>query len=465
MRNPVFVLAILPLIVWAGQVQGQPTTQPEPIELRIHPMAVAEPALRDRLLPSPGEQTPGNAAPLYSNAFTFVQSNFDSWQPKQSEEFDQLSDAAIDDLDVQKAASFDSPSAMQLLELASRRTRCEWDTSLREQGYHALLPQLNYARAAANLLSLQIKLDIRKGDDDRAITRLRAGFAMANHLEAEPILVQCLVAAGIRELMMTDVRALVQRPNAPNLYWPLANLQGSGNLWPGIMASEREALFYTFPELRHPEDLTAEKARKLLDEIASYIDSSPREPRGHHSGRTRTILQTISAYPKARRFVILRGVPADRVEAMPANAVALAWFVDGYERRADAMERWTGLPPWQALAGLRRELRVHRDDDELNPLKQLFPSIGRAYLVLAGGARERAMLQLVEGIRAYAAAHGGAAPPTLEEFPADAPAPPDPLLGRPFDYHVDHAAVTLHAAAPPTEDTRSELIWHIQIEQ
>jgi hypothetical protein len=427
---------------------------------------VAEPALRDRLLPQPNEEIPGNAAPLYYNAFTFVQSNFDSWQPKRSEEFDELSDAAIDDLDVQKAASFDAPSAMQLLELAGRRTRCEWDTSLREQGYHALLPQLNYARAAANLLSVQIKLDIRQGDYDRAITRLRAGFAMANHLEAEPILVQCLVAAGIRDLMMGDVRALVQRPNAPNLYWPLASLHGSGNLWPGIMASEREALFYTFPQLRHPENLTAEQARELMEQITVYIDHRNRQTREEALGPAAAmLLQMIRGYPKARDFLIRRGMTAAQVDAMPANVVALIWYVDGFQRRADAVERWTGLPPWQAIAGLRREATTLGDDDGLNPLKPLLPTVSRAYLVFARADRDRAMMQIVEAIRAYAAAHGGSAPASLDDLSPQTPAPPDPLLGKPFDYGVERGVATLHAAAPAGDSRGVEAIFHIHIER
>ncbi|HWE07279.1 MAG TPA: hypothetical protein VG274_11260, partial [Rhizomicrobium sp.] len=366
------MLTIVAIVVQIGRAQAQATTQPKPIEVRIHPMALAEPALKDRLLPPYSEQTPGNAAPLYLTAFSLVQSNSDSWDQKRSDEFDELMDASIDDLDAEKARRFLVPNVFELLDIAGRRSRCEWDTSMREQGYRALLPYLNHARTSANLLSIQIKLDIKQGDFDHAIQMLRSGFAMANHLETEPILVQCLVAAGIREVMLSDVRALIQRPDAPNLYWPLADLYGSRDLWPRIMESEREALFDTIPQLRHPEDLTAEQARKVIEEVNAYTDqlrgSDPQDALGRDVA---TLLKIIRAYPLARDALIRRGTPAAVVDSMPANAVALAWDVDGFQRRADAMERWTCLPPWQALAGLRREAIVHREDDDLNPLKQL----------------------------------------------------------------------------------------------
>jgi len=465
MRSRIVVLTIVAIVIQIGRAQAEATTQPEPIELRVHPMALAEPALKARLLPSWTEQTPGNAAPLYFIAFSLVQSNSDSWDQKRSAEFDELLDASIDDLDAEKATRFVLPHVFELLEIAGRRSRCEWDTALKEQGYRALLPYLNHARTSANLLSIQIKLDIKQGDFDHAIHMLRSGFAMAKHLEAEPILIQCLVAAGIRERMLSDVRALIQRPNAPNLYWPLADLYGSRDLWPRIMESEREALFYTIPRLRHPDDLTAEQARKVIEEVNGYMDQRGPDPQDALGRDAATLLQIIRAYPLAREALIRRGTPAAQVDAMPANAVVLAWYVDGFQRRADAMERWTCLPPWQALAGLRRESIVHREGDDLNPLKQLAPTVARAYLVFARADRERALMQIVEAVRGYAAAHGGSAPASLDDLSPETPAPPDPLLGKRFDYSVEHGVVTLHADAPPGEGQRSEAVFHIQIER
>jgi hypothetical protein len=62
--------------------------------------------------------------------------------------------------------------------------------------------------------------------------------------------------------------------------------------------------------------------------------------------------------------------------------------------------------------------------------------------------REAALLQCVEALRAYTAAHGGKLPKSLEELSPDTPALLDPLMGKPFDYQIDGDTVTLRAVSP-----------------
>lgn len=50
--------------------------------------------------------------------------------------------------------------------------------------------------------------------------------------------------------------------------------------------------------------------------------------------------------------------------------------------------------------------------------------------------RELAAMQIVEGLRAYAAANDGQLPDSLEDL-ADTPAPLDPSTGQPFGYRVE----------------------------
>lgn len=465
MKRRSILLLLAFLMSLAQSLQGQPTTRPATYVLTLHPVVPADPALKYRLLPSMGEQTPGNAATLYLNAFSIVQSNIDSWTRTRSDELDELLDQTPDAIDAAKAKSFDFPNTFELLRIAANRSYCNWDPSLNEQGYQALLPYLNYARLTANLLSLQIKVDIKEGRFDDAVDLLRTGFALADNLDREPIVIECLVAAAIRETLLGDVRVLIQRPGAPNLYWPLANLHASADLWNRITQSERDELFNTFRQLRHPEELSAEQARKVIDGISTYLQVTGHvSESGWASPRALLILQMIRGYPRAKAWMIGRGVPAEQVEAMPANALLLAWYVDGYGQQADAIEKWTGLPPWQALPGMRRDFEtIRRNDDGLNPLRQLLPALGRAYLNLSLPDRQRAMLQTIEAIRGFAAAHGGAAPDSLEALSPDTPAPVDPLMGKPFGYSVQNGIATLRATAPAGGSERSEIIYRIEI--
>jgi hypothetical protein len=454
------------LLMSATRSPGQSTTKPESIEVRIHPMGWEEPALKYRLLPAALDQTPGNAATLYMMTFSMVQSTVNSWSHERNETFDNLLQASPEDLDAQKAQTFLAPRRLEDLEVASRRSTCDWDPANREQGYQALLPYLSYARMTAQMLSLQIKLDIKERRFDHAIEMLRAGFTLADNLQHEPIVVQCLVAASIREIFLNDLRTLIQRPGAPNLYWPLANLHGSADQWGRIMQAERDELFYTFPPLKHPKDMSAQQSRNLIDELCKYLDLAGRPPQYQEISRQgQIILQMIRGYPQAKAWLVHQGMTADQVEAMPANTVVLTWYVDQYWKQTEEIEKWTGLPLWEALPGIRRELSSIRNNDPgLNPLKQLLPALSRAYLRISMGDRERAMLQTVEAIRGYAAAHAGSAPNSLGDLSPATPAPLDPLLGKPFEYSVERGVTTLHAAAPAGESQEYESVYHVQIQ-
>lgn len=464
MKRWIIACAIVALVT-SAEASGAQTTQPVRVELGIRPAAPEEPALKYRLMPAAMEQTPGDGATLYMMAFQFVQSNFDSWQPARRDEFDHLVDASPDDLDADKADSFRTPGTFEFVRLAGHRAQCNWGPAVKEKGYHALLPYLNYARVTADLLSVQIKLDIKQGRFDDAIEMLRSGFAMADNFQREPILVQCLLGEGLREVMMDDLRDLIQRPGAPNLYWPLAGLHSSEGLLHRIAQSERDYIFYTFPSLKHPEELNAEQSRKLIDDIDDYIDMSKGSARTDLlDRRIGLILQMIHAYPEAKTWMIRRGIPPQQVETMPANAVVLAWALERYQYKADAIEKWTGLPAWQAFPGMQREIDAGmQKDDEWTPLKQLLPSYFGAYFRFGMADRERAALQIVEGIRGYAATHGGAAPASLDDLSPATPAPLDPLLGKPFGYVVENNVITLRAPSPAGTGPQWEMLYRVTL--
>lgn len=454
---------VLLLLALAGRSPAQPTTQPEQIDLKLQPAALPEPALKYRLVPPAGERTPGNAVMLYMIAFDRAAERSDGWKDPRLSEFNELVDASVDALDVEKARSFTNSAILDQLLLAGRRSECTWDPAFREQGFAALLPYLNSARVAAEFLSIQIKLEMKTGHFDNAVELLQAGFSLADNLEREPIMVQCLVAAGIRAIMFKDVRELIQRPGAPNLYWALANMNRSPNLWRRIVESEREGMFYTFPALKHPQTMTASEATHVLLEFGKYIAGSGLAQRETDSG-PKLFLRLIGAYPKAKEWMIAQGTPADQVNAMPANAVVLTWWLDQFRHQSDDIEKWTGLPPWQALPGLRRtQDQIVADRDHLTPLQAMLPNYTHGFANIARGERERAVLQLAEAIRAYADAHGGAAPPTLDALSPATPAPTDPMTGRPFDYAVPGNVIEIRAASPLPDEPRYATAYQITI--
>jgi len=73
-------------------------------------------------------------------------------------------------------------------------------------------------------LALQMRLQIARGQFDEAIGTVRAGFAMAKHLDASHTFLHGLFGVGIGGLMCGQLEQFVQSPNAPNLYWALRAL-------------------------------------------------------------------------------------------------------------------------------------------------------------------------------------------------------------------------------------------------
>lgn len=465
-RIPILLLiATLPCLVRAA-----PNPQGEDVRMTIHPAAPGEPALGNALLPEPADQEPGNAATVYLMAFE------DAGRVTADPSFDALQGARAADLDEQKAAAFVNAHGTMLAQLsvAARRSECDWSPPTRERGLRAVLPYLNAARVAGDVLSIKAKLAIKRRDFPQAVEALRDGFALADHLEREPLLIHALVAVSIRTRLLADVRELIQQPGAPNLYWPLVNLPPAGRDRIRIMQMEKASLFLTYPSLRHVEQLSAAESRRVFDELQSLVG-------GSGAGQwPALLLGMVHSYPKAKQVLIDEGRSRDAVESMPADTAVLAYYVAQYVDQFDDINKLAGLPLWRlyarmaeptaAQAGPRTTGRLHsygyaqRDDPRTyNPLLAILPAHRRAFANFVSVERDRAMLRAVEAIRAYAAAHNGAVPPSLDALAPDTPAPVDPMLNRPFEYRAEGDTATLTAPAPAGEPPQSAKTFHITV--
>lgn len=448
-------------------VRAQATAKGEDVRLTLHPAAPGQPALKDALLPEPADQTPGNAATVYLMAFD------DAGRVSSDPSFESLRDVTIAELDEAKASALLNAHTvmMQNLAIAARRSACEWDPPTREQGLRAVLTYPNQAWVAGNLLSIRAKLAMKRRHFDEAIDALRDGFALADHLEREPLLVQALVAASIRGQLLADARELAQQPGAPNLYWPLVNLPPAGRNRVRIVQTEKSSLFLTFPELRHVEQLSAAQSRQVFADLQHLAGGG---------SWAELLLGMVREYPQAKRFLIEHGRSPELANEMPPDTAVLSYYLAQFIEQSDEMNKRAGLPLWQACAevpqptvrdgapgspaGLHSYGYASPDEPQpYNPLLATAPAYHRAFSSFANVERERAMLQVVEGIRAYAAAHDGALPRSLDVLSPDTPAPLDPMLNRPFDYQVAGDAATLAAPAPPGEPPQLQKSYHITI--
>jgi hypothetical protein len=451
----VVVLALAGLAFRLAKMRAQPVAPraepdklewPEQATLTLRPAALPEPALKYRLLPPVSEQTPGNAATVYLLAFADgAQIDFHQVEKYLSMPLDQSTRRKADEY----LARY--KDAIRHLEVAGRRSYCQWQDPLREEGgFETTLWHSRNGRLLARVLALRARLEIADRRFDAALRTLQTGFAEARFYTRDASwgpTKGATDADGILKAFLDRVREWVQAEGSPNLYWALANL-------PRPMADRRNALevedagvYWSFPELRRPDQLTEEHARAVLEKIWHALGEKRDGQNAHQLSRE----AASRLLPKARRRLIDSGQKPELVEAIPPTTAVLIYMVDEYRRAADEVYKWAGVPYAQAINGLEASLERFQQARKAapdNPLLQTMVNVSNQFLLCAMRDREAALLQCVEALRAYAAAHGGKLPKSLEELSPGTPAPLDPLLGKPFDYQVKDDTVTLRAASP-----------------
>jgi hypothetical protein len=183
----------------------------------------------------------------------------------------------------------------------------------------------------------------------------------------------------------------------------------------------------------------------VRDDHAARVSDAPRI-----AANDRAILDAARANYAATRK--LTPEAAARVET--AKVVAVYYFESWNENAAQRVAV-AALPYPQMLPAMaavdEQESRLRREQPS-NPFFAATPLSNRVAVANARIDQMIAALATVEAVRAYAAAHGGALPPSLDLI-TETPAPVNPLTGRPFGYTVqgDTAVLwddTAAAAAP-----------------
>lgn len=440
---------------------GAPTDEPKSVELTVRPAAEASPALRYCLLPSFIERSPGNAATLY-----FVAGDLVTQGMRDSTEADSLisqwGSMPLHELPREQMRSLLNSNpygvALRYAGWAARREHCHWDYPLREPGeaINMRLPNLAKMRLLARLVSVRVRLAIADGDVEQAVEGIQTGFALARHVADGPTLINALVGIGAGALMCQRVEELLQLPDAPNLYWALADLPRPLIDLRHALEYERSMLHLTFPLLGSIDrrTLTPDEWRALLEELARLPElatvAGPDAPDKWQSRATMALLG-VKAYPNARRHFLARGLSPDEIDAMPVSQMLCSYWIREYRTWSDELFKWHNLPFWRAHDGLRAaEQRLEKaagNEIEFPPILILLPSLSRAMFLSAALDRRIDMLCCVEALRAHAAANDGNLPASLGELTV-MPIPRDPTTGTSFVYDADGGTFILESPAP-----------------
>jgi hypothetical protein len=456
--------------VGAPVTQSAPATRPERgpdvHRLTVHAAPATRPALQYRLLPDLTERTAGNAAQVYLLSFLqALQVPQDARKLTEADaarlgvakpEYDDRLDFYLHEVPLERLSNADVEqflgkyqSALAQLDVAARRDQCDWDLP-REQGFGLLLPHLSSARDLARLGALRVRLEIARHDYPAAVRGLKTEMGLARDVGAKPLMIEALVGIGVAALSFQQVETLVQQPDAPNLYWPLADLPRPFVDVAAAMREERSFMVARLPDMRRIKEgrFSAEDWESFTAKLAHLTDSAgAKRP---IEAKLAPVAAAVVLYPAAKQYLIRRGVPGAEVEGMPVPAVLARFYLESFDEWWDEMLKWTSLPFWEAYPGMRwTEAAIGQAKTGVasNPLLSIMPSFSRAYFQGAKLDRQIAALRTVEALRNYAATHDGRPPANLADI-TDTPAPADPTTGKPFLYQVQGNRVTLESPAP-----------------
>ncbi len=451
-------------------------------ELLLHPQAEPRPALKHRLIPDEFDRLPGNAAVYYLKALGFIEQ--ESARDKLAQfRKEARSKAEKSGTSVSKVPPYvwlaTAPRDLPLAEVreylsltqfqppiireAALRDRFDMDRNFREvdNPIAYLLPEIQNLRELARTQSIRCRLAIAEDRVDDAIAILGQQFALARHVGQDEFLVSSLVGIATSSIAWNDATYLLQHPKAPNLYWALAAMPTPLVDLRHSMSVERQFFYQQLKVLREVDE-TPRPAGYWQDFLDRFVEqlgdltqelNLPSVLRDKELARASIVGLVAAAYPGARDYLIQEEhLPREQVDAYPTAQVVFLAMVRYHDKWQDEVFKWMHLPVWQVRSKANSqtmEAAMHAEGEKYGwytaPTRLMLPAIQAARTAEARCDQGIAMLQTVEAIRMYAAAHEGQLPPSLDALPV--PAPIEPFTGKTIDYELlgDRAMLNGHS--------------------
>jgi hypothetical protein len=445
MRCPWFLFAVVGVLSLLPRSAAQPPRAPKDgklvVPLALSPAPVPVPALKYQLLPELRDLEPGNQIPAFYKCFMEQHAFYRSKDALAQRE--KWLAAPLADLAGEKELIGYGGSSTRQADYAARLDTVDWAVlaRLKVEGVQLLLPDVHQMRELARVLRVKLRGEVARKDYGTAVRTAQTMLALARAFEDHPTLIGTLVGVAVEHLTLDVLEEMIQQPGAPNLFWALTNLPDPVVGLRKGMQGERCWLGKEFDALRKADPIApAELARlvSLLDPIVVVSEGQKIEKAGNWYARQ--LANPANAAAAKTRLGKLGLKPEALDKLAPLQLVIMDDYAR-YEMIRDDLMKWSALPFWRLPADL--------DQEKLPPghFTQLIP----AYLKIREAevqARQRvAMLQAAEAVRAYAAAHGGTLPPTLDAI--QLPVYPDPVTGKTFVYEVKDGTAVLRGTPPP----------------
>lgn len=466
-----FVLTLV--MAWSQQaLWATPQVPGDPRLISAKPASAPTPSLKYRLLPASTELTPGNAATLYYRTFSFLTeapNNFKNtllggWQKDdKGEEYSQVErwlKMPLKDMPQQSVEEFLGMFSTYIRELtqATHRQSCDWEVNGRPEGLMLLLPEVQSFRSIANIVTLKARLQIAKGEYEKAIQTLQINFKLAEHLSRGPTVIHTLVGIAIARISLNQVEAIIEANDSPNLYWALSTLPSPYSDLKQAVELEPDNVFRLMPSLKEMENgpASAELMAALKEDKKAFRNNL---------GIKKDFPEPImigGALPEAKANLLAAGIKPEVLEKMPQQQIVLIDAMRRHRTAHQELSKWLYLPYAQSGNYGDKELTAFKESCARLDLL-LFDSVlerlgyyeGHSKARQAGATLDRQIsaLRCIEAIRMQAAADGGKLPKQLNEVHV-VPVPIDPMTGTAFQYLLEGNKATIHSPGPTGKDEK-----------
>lgn len=440
---------------------------PPPVSIDLRKLtasaaAAPVPALKYELLPRLRDRAPGNAALGYHRAHLLRP----SW-PRDAEEGRKLQEkliaweeATVEKLPVEEVRKYlqQHAASLRAADDAARLDRCEWELGAKLSVAHidSLLPEVQTYRELTRFLRLRFRAELAEADYDAAVRTLQTMMRLGKDVGEGPTLIHSLVGIAICSIALGAADELMQRPNAPNLYWaltalprplidPRASLEGEARLFDNLFPSAKLLERGVLPDA---------KAKVVLAEMSAALSQlgGAQEP-----AALPDVAGLVAANKDgARKQLAALGYRAEFLAKMPdAQAVALRSVAAYRVLNEDAIKCFhlsaaEARPEFAKLRARAKELVKESNDAIVTAFAGNVAPTEKCFEAHARLTRRVAALRAVEAVRLHAAAHGGKLPQKLDDVKL-VPVPLDPYTGNPFVYDVKGDTFGITGAPPAGE--------------
>ena len=295
-------------------------------------------------------------------------------------------------------------------------------------------------RGFVPMLVLKARVELADGDYAAAAHWLETGFAFSRHVGDGPFLINRLVGVACANQFADGLLDFVDRPDAPNLYWSLANLPR-----PLIDMRDSLDLEYLFLGMQFPDlaDLDRPRSPEQWDAVLKKVrteyrlivglgnesggDNRLKPHRRHGAGRPGREVARLAGGPQVPDRTEEAGGGQGRGHAARPGAAALP----GGLRTTNSATTPTRRPtcrtrkPGRRFAEADARLKAAPDTEGQRFAYALLPAIAKVKGAETRLDRKIAALRVIEALRLHAAAHDGALPDKLSDVTV-VPIPDDP---------------------------------------